>query len=209
MPQRSGCSLRMSFLCVAVREMPIPPGAVSRQACCKARHHLPPAQPAGVTCAKRRAAAAHSDPALSMPRLRVMHTTRSTTTTLRSCSRCCLGRRPPLRARAAAAYWAPVVHPMRSVCCCAQGGRDEGQSPARPVICAYDTNECLPTTRRCRHPGCSLLVCDPCAQKMCPDGENESEYHWCARHMPTEEEDAEGDSDSDPFAYRPAGRPSL
>jgi hypothetical protein len=61
----------------------------------------------------------------------------------------------------------------------------------------------------------SLLVCDsdPCAQKMCPDGENENEYHLCARHMPTEEEDAdsepEGDSDSDPFTYRPTGRQSL
>ena len=98
---------------------------------------------------------------------------------------------------------------MRSVCCCAQDAREEGQSPTLPVTCSYDTVDCLPTTRRCKHPGCSLLVCDPCAQKMCPDGENENEYHLCARHMPTEEEDAEGDSESDPFAYRPAGRQSL
>ena len=95
---------------------------------------------------------------------------------------------------------------MRSVCCCAQGAREEGQSPTLPVTCSYDTVDCLPTTRRCKHPGCSLLVCDQCAQKMCPDGENENEYHLCARHK---EEDAEGDSDSDPFAYRPAGRQSL
>ena len=33
MPQRSGCSLRMSFLCLAVGELPIPPSAASRQAC--------------------------------------------------------------------------------------------------------------------------------------------------------------------------------
>ena len=99
-----------------------------------------------------------------------------------------------------------LVHPMRSVCCCAQDAREEGQSPTYPESCAYDTVTCLPTTRHCKHPGCSRLVCDPCAQKMCPDGENENDYHWCARHK---EEDAEGDSDSDPFAYRPAGRQSL
>ena len=99
-----------------------------------------------------------------------------------------------------------LVHPMRSVCCCAQDAREEGQSPTYPESCAYDTVTCLPTTRHCKHPGCSRLVCDPCAQKMCPDGENENEYHLCARHK---EEDAEGDSDSDPFAYRPAGRQSL
>ncbi len=29
--------------------------------------------------------------------------------------------------------------------------------------CAYDTDDCLPTTRRCKHPDCSLLLCDPCA----------------------------------------------
>ena len=105
---------------------------------------------------------------------------------------------------------------MRSVCCCAQDAREEGQSPTLPVTCSYDTVDCLAVPAndpalhvRCKHPGCSLLVCDPCAQKMCPDGENENEYHLCARHMPTEEEDAEGDSDSDPFAYRPAGRQSL
>ena len=104
-----------------------------------------------------------------------------------------------------------LVHPMRSVCCCAQDAREEGQSPTYPESCAYDTVTCLPTTRHCKHPGCSRLVCDPCAQKMCPDGENENAYHLCARHMPTEEEeDAGGDSDSDPFAsYRPAGRQSL
>lgn len=99
-----------------------------------------------------------------------------------------------------------LVHPMRSVCCCAQGGREEGQSPTYPETCAYDTGDCLPTTRHCKHPGCSRLVCDPCAQRMCPDGGNENDYHLCARHKPTEEEDAAGDSDSsDPFAYRPTG----
>ena len=68
-----------------------------------------------------------------------------------------------------------LVHPMRSVCCCAQGGREEGQSPTYPESCAYDTVTCLPTTRHCKHPGCSRLVCDRCAQKMCPDGENEND----------------------------------
>ena len=100
-----------------------------------------------------------------------------------------------------------LVHPMRSVCCCAQDGREEGQSPTYPESCAYDTDTCLPTTRHCKHPGCSRLVCDPCAQKMCPDGENENDYHWCARHMPgSDEEHDEGDSESsDPFAWRRGG----
>ena len=100
-----------------------------------------------------------------------------------------------------------LVHPMRSVCCCAQGGREEGQSPTYPETCAYDTVTCLPTTRHCKHPGCSRLVCDPCAQKMCPDGENENDYHWCARHKPgSDEEHDEGDSESsDPFAWRRGG----
>ena len=100
-----------------------------------------------------------------------------------------------------------LVHPMRSVCCCAQGGRDEGQSPTYPETCAYDTVTCLPTTRHCKHPGCSRLVCDPCAQQMCPDGENENDYHWCARHKPgSDEEHDEGDSESsDPFAWRRGG----
>ena len=100
-----------------------------------------------------------------------------------------------------------LVHPMRSVCCCAQGGREEGQSPTYPESCAYDTVTCLPTTRHCKHPGCSRLVCDPCAQKMCPDGENENDYHWCARHKPgSDEEHDEGDSESsDPFAWRRGG----
>ena len=104
-----------------------------------------------------------------------------------------------------------LVHPMRSVCCCAQGGREEGQSPTYPESCAYDTVTCLPTTRHCKHPGCSRLVCDRCAQKMCPDGENENDYHLCARHMPrTDEEHDEGDSDSsDPFAWRPGGHKFL
>ena len=100
-----------------------------------------------------------------------------------------------------------LVHPMRSVCCCAQDAREEGQSPTYPESCAYDTVTCLPTTRHCKHPGCSRLVCDPCAQKMCPDGENENDYHWCARHMPgSDEEHDEGDSESsDPFAWRRGG----
>ena len=100
-----------------------------------------------------------------------------------------------------------LVHPMRSVCCCAQDAREEGQSPTYPESCAYDTVTCLPTTRHCKHPGCSRLVCDPCAQKMCPDGENENDYHWCARHKPgSDEEHDEGDSESsDPFAWRRGG----
>ena len=32
-----------------------------------------------------------------------------------------------------------LVHPMRSVCCCAQDAREEGQSPTYPESCAYDT----------------------------------------------------------------------
>ena len=103
-----------------------------------------------------------------------------------------------------------LVHPMRSVCCCAQGGREEGQSPTYPESCAYDTVTCLPTTRHCKHPGCSRLVCDPCAQKMCPDGENENDYHLCARHMPRTDEEDEGDSDSsDLFAWRKGGHKFL
>ena len=52
---------------------------------------------------------ADSDPALSTPRLRVLHRT----ATLRRCSRCCLGRRTPLRARAGAAYWGAVCSCIR------------------------------------------------------------------------------------------------
>jgi hypothetical protein len=104
-----------------------------------------------------------------------------------------------------------LVHRIRSACCCAQGGREEGQSPTYPESCAYDTDDCLPTTRHCKHPGCSRLVCDPCAQKMCPDGENENDYHLCALHMPrTNEEHDEGDSDSsDLFAWRKGGHKFL
>ena len=103
-----------------------------------------------------------------------------------------------------------LVHPMRSVCCCAQDAREEGQSPTYPESCAYDTVTCLPTTRHCKHPGCSRLVCDPCAQKMCPDGENENDYHLCARHMPRTDEEDEGDYDSsDLFAWRKGGHKFL
>lgn len=84
-----------------------------------------------------------------------------------------------------------------------QGGLDEGQSPTSAQTCAYETTHCLPTTRTCNHPSCSLLVCDTCAESMCPDGENENQWHWCAHHMPpTEQQDDEGDSDEDPFAFK-------
>jgi len=169
------------------------------------------AQADASTWAERRAAAA-ADPAsaLSLPRPRNVHTTRSTTSTLRRCSRCCLGRRPPLRARTGAAYWVAVCSCIRCAASAAvrtaQSGREQGQSPTYPETSSFDTDDCLPTTRHCKHPGCSRLVCDPCAQRMCPDGGNENDYHLCARHKPTEEEDAAGDSDSsDPFAFRPTG----
>ena len=66
MPQRSGCSLGLSFLCVAVREMPIPPGASSSRpwtsrTVTRPRQDVRPACRTGVTWAKRRAAAADSD----------------------------------------------------------------------------------------------------------------------------------------------------
>ena len=77
------------------------------------RQDVRPACRTGVTWAKRRAAAADSDSALSTPRLRALHRTSSWTTTLRRCSRCCLGRRPPLRARAGAAYWVAVCSCIR------------------------------------------------------------------------------------------------
>ena len=43
----------------------------------------------------------------------VSHRTSSWTATLRRCSRCCLGRRTPLRARAGAAYWGAVCSCIR------------------------------------------------------------------------------------------------
>ena len=172
--------------------MPVPPGAGSNRTRTTGPRCVSPAHPTGVPPAQRSPAAADTDATLSTQRLRVIHPARSTTPTLRSCSRCCLGRRTPLLARAGS-----------SVCFCAQGGLDEGQSPTSAQTCAYETTHCLPTTRTCNHPSCSLLVCDTCAQSMCPDGENENEYHWCAHHMPpTEQQDDEGDSDEDPFAFK-------
>jgi len=113
--QRRGCMLSMSVLCRLLRCLA--PGASSPQpwtSRTRPRHDVRPPQSTGVTWADRRAAAAaDSESPLSPPRPRIVHRTRSTTPTLCRCSRCCLGRRPPLRARTGAAYWVAVCSCIR------------------------------------------------------------------------------------------------
>jgi len=109
--RRSGCKLCMSVLWRRLLQR-LAPGASSPRpwtSRTRPRQDVRPACRTGVTWAKRRAAAADSDSALSTPRLRVLHRT----ATLRRCSRCCLGRRTPLSARAGAAYWGAVCSCIR------------------------------------------------------------------------------------------------